>query len=204
MTIQTIHIDRSKKVDKKLYYLVDHLTKTINLPDFIEREADVILKWRQADTKASCHCPMPNHNDRNASFHVNQMANNVWIYHCFGCGSKGHIVHFCMDYFGLRNKLESILFICKKFGIKDKEDLILQGLKNVSKRVDLQRKMENANIMVSNQCRMLLRKDYKLHNKWVLKTYKRLNRALEKEDYDKIESIGYEASNRSMEVAEVA
>lgn len=184
--------------DKKLYYLTDHLIKTINLPDFIEDVADVTLKWRRGGTdRASCHCPMPNHNDRNASFHIHQTTDGVWIYHCFGCGSKGHIIHFCMDYYGLRNKLESILFICKKFGIKDKEDLILQGLKNVSKRVDLQRRMENSHVMVSNQCRLLLRKSYELHSKWVLNAYRRLNKALEKENCDEIESIGYEASNRT-------
>lgn len=182
--------------DSKLYYLVDHLTKTINLPDFIEREADVTLKWRKSNSSAACHCPMPNHNDRNASFHVSQMPNGVWIYHCFGCGSKGHIVHFCIDYFGLRNKLESILFLCKKLNIKDKEDLILQGIKNVSKRVDLQRKMENLNIIVSNQCRLLLRKDFKLHKDWVSGTYEKLNTSLENEDYETIENIGYEAYNR--------
>lgn len=186
--------------DKKLYYLVDHLTKVINLPEFIEKETDNILKWRKSNQSASCHCPMPNHNDRNASFHITQMSNGTWIYHCFGCGSKGHVVHFCMDYYGLRNKLESILFLCKKLNIKDKEDLILQGIKNVSKKVDLQRKMENANIMVSNQCRMLLRKDFRLHKDWVADTYVRLNEALEIENYDAIESIGYEASNRMSEI----
>jgi DNA primase len=182
--------------DNKLYYLIEHLTKTINLPDFIEREADVNLKWRKHNLSAACHCPMPNHNDRNASFHVSQMPNGVWIYHCFGCGSKGHIIHFCIDYYGLRNKLEAILFLCKKLNIKDKEDLILQGIKNVSKRVDLQRKIENLNIIVSNQCRLLLRKDFKLHKDWVSDTYEKLNASLEREDYETIENIGYEAFNR--------
>lgn len=185
--------------DKNLYYLIDHLIKTIELPDFIERETDRILKWRKNRQSASCHCPMPNHNDHNASFHVTQMPNGAWIMHCFGCGVKGNIVHFCMEYYGLRNKLESILFLCKKFNIKDKEDIIIQGLKKVTKKVDMQRKMENSNVMVSNQCRMLLRKNFDVNKKWVSQIYKNLDEALENEDYDTIEKIGYEASNRMME-----
>lgn len=181
--------------DKKLHYLVDHLIKTVSLPDFVEDVTGNNLKWKNQQS-AKCHCPMPNHNDRNASFHINQMSNGNWVYHCFGCNVKGHVVHFCRDYYGLRNWDESILFLCKKLNIKDKEDLIIQGLKNVSKKVDCQRKMENANIMVSNQCRMLLHKDFKLHKDWVADTYKRLDKALEDEDYDAIEGIGYEASNR--------
>jgi len=187
--------------DKKLRYLVDHLVKHISLPDLVERATDNILKWKGQDS-AKCHCPMPNHNDRNASFHINKMENNVFIYHCFGCGVKGHVVHFCRDYYGLRTWDESILYLCKKFDIKDKEDLIIQGLKNVSKKVDLQRKMENANIMVSNQCRMLLRKDFNLHKDWVSNTYKQLDLALENENYDVIENIGYQASNRMFETTE--
>ena len=185
--------------DKKLYYLVDHLIKTISLPDFIEKETDISLKWRKNNLSASCHCPMPNHNDRNASFHISQMPNQVWIYHCFGCGSKGHLVHFCMDYYSLRNIMESILFLCKKLNIKDKEDIIIQGIKNVSKKVDLQRKMENSNIISSNQCRMLLRNNFEAHKNWVGKTYKKLNDALDNEDYETIESIGYEASIKMSE-----
>jgi DNA primase len=189
-----------KRNDNKLFYLVDHLIKTISLPDYIERETDTILRWRKSNLSAACHCPMPNHNDRNASFHITQMPNGAWIYHCFGCGSKGHLVHFCMDYHGLSNKSESILYICKKFNIKDKEDIILQGIKNVGKRVDLQRKMENSNIIASNQCRLLLRKNFAVHKDWVSETYKRLDDALDKEDYEMLEGIQYEALNRMSEV----
>jgi len=189
-----IHIDRQQ--DRKLYYLVNHLVKIISLPDFIERETDRQLVWTRSQLSARCHCPLPNHNDRNASFTVTKMPSNDWVFNCFGCNAKGNIVHFCMEYYGLRNKLESILFLCKKFDIKDKEDLILQGIKNISKTVDVQRKMENANILVSNQCRMLLRSDFEKHKKWVAHTYKLLDHALEREDYEAIDKMGYEASNR--------
>lgn len=188
------------KVDKNLYYLVDHLVKTISLPDFIEAETDQILKWSKPEFSAKCHCPMPDHHDKNASFHVTKMEESTWIFHCFGCGKKGTIIHFCVDYFGLRNKLEAILFLCKKFDIKNKEDIIIAGIKNISKKVDVQRKMESANIVTSNQCRMLLRKNFDLHKKWVWNAYKQLNTALEEENEELIEKIGYEASKRMREI----
>ena len=73
-------------------------------------------------------------------------------------------------------------------------------MKNIRKKVDVQRKIENANIIVSNQCRMLLRNDFDLHKSWVNKAYRKLNAAMEKEDCEEVESIGYAASNRMMEV----
>jgi len=182
--------------DQNVFYLIGHLVKTIILPDFIEAETDQILKWSRGGIAAKCHCPMPDHHDTNASFHIKKMDNDVFIFHCFGCNKKGNIVHFCMDFYGLRNKYESILFLCKKFNIKNKEDLIIAGIKNLSKKVDIQRKMESANIIASNQCRMLLRKDFKKHKDWVSKSYKELDVALEDENYDKVEDIGYEASKK--------
>lgn len=189
-----------EKVDSKhVFYLIDHLIKTINLADFIEAETKEILKGKDTSMSAKCFCPFPDHSDRNASFYIKKMEDGVWIYHCFGCGRKGNIIHFCIDFFGLRNKLESILFLCKKFNIKNKEDLILAGIKNISKKVDTQRKMENANVVTSNQCRMLLHKDFEKNQKWVADAYKKLNEALDLDNEEMIEQIGYEASNKMME-----
>jgi hypothetical protein len=186
--------------DRRLIYLVNHIVSSINLQDFMENELQIDFKWCRKDhSSMKCHCPMPNHNDNNASFHMKKTEEGAWIFHCFGCGSKGNIVHFFMDYYNLRNKIEAIKLICQKFNIKDKEDLILQGLKNINKRVDVQRTVENSNVLVSNQCRMLLRKDYKKYNTWVSKAFKQLNEALDKEDYDTIEQIGYEASMKISE-----
>lgn len=129
--------------------------------------------------------------------HSFTLEDNILTGNCFGCNKKGNIIHFCMDYFGLRNKYESILFLCKKYKIENKEDIILSGLKNITKRVDMQRKIESANIVTSNQCRILLRKDFDKHKAWVFDAYKKINIALENEDYETIENVGYEASSRT-------
>ena len=56
--------------------------------------------------------------------------------------------------------------------------------------------MECANIVTSNQCRELLRKNYDKYNIWVANAYKQLNAALDNEDIETIESIGFEASDK--------
>jgi len=184
------------KNDRSSLYLIDHLLKTIDLGDFIEKETDIKLKWTHGSNHAKSLCPFPFHKDNKASFHINRMNDNIFIFHCFGCNSKGNIIHFCIDYYGLRNKYEAILFLCKKYKIENKDDIILNNLKNVTKKVDMQKKIESANIVTSNQCRILLRKDFNKHKEWVFNAYKILNKALEEENYETIENIGYDASNR--------
>jgi len=183
--------------DRNTSHLIGHIVENISLPSFLETEAGCDLKWLSANKSAICCCPI--HNEKKPSFRIKLMANGHWIFYCFGCGVKGNIIHFCKEYYGLRNKSEAIVYICKKFKIKNTEDIILQSLKNVYKKVDGQRKMENANILVSNQCRMLLRKDFAAYQKWVSKAYKRLNTALMDEDIETIEAVGYEASKLIME-----
>lgn len=181
--------------DSSLNYLKDHISKTCDLPEFIETESGANLKWNRDESSVVCECPLPDHRENKPSFHITNM-DGVWVYHCFGCQKKGTIVHFCIDFFGLRNQFEAINYLCKYYNIKDVDDLVLQGLKNVSKKVNFERQIENENVLVSNQCRMLLRKDFKIHKNWVSEAYKRLNDALSDQDYHTVEQIGYEAFRR--------
>ena len=181
-----------KTLSKDLYYLIEYLTTNINLSEFLETEAGCKLKWSRPEVSAKCNCPL--HDDKNASFFVTLKESGVWISHCFGCNFKGTIIQFCKQYHSLRNTKEAILFLCKKFKIENTEDLIVEGMKNIKVKVDAGRKIENVHILTSNQCRMLLKSDYSKHQKWVLDAYKRLNVAMDKEDYEAVEKIGYEAS----------
>ncbi len=176
-----------------LRFLMDSLVKTISLPDFIESEVGCDIIWTVPEISAKCCCPL--HQEGEPSFHIN-LRDGVYIYHCFGCGGKGTVIHFCKEYHGLRNKLEAIYYLCKKYNIENTSDLILEGIKRVAVKVDEQRLMENANILVSNQCRMLLRKNFELNKAWVATAYRRLNEALLNKDKTEIDKIGYEASNR--------
>lgn len=185
-----------KLADKQLYHLTSHLVKTFDLATFVETETGTRLKYYGGDSRAKCHCPMPDHKDSNASFHLRKTEDDYWIFHCFGCGVKGTIIHFCMNYFALRNKMEAILYLCKHFNVKNQEDIILASIKTVTKHVDVQRKIENANVVASNLCRILLRKDCVKNGPWVSDAYKRLNKALDDENCDLVEQIGNEAYNR--------
>ena len=179
-----------------IFYLTNHLIKNTELPEFIETESGVDLKWNSNSTAAVCPCPMPDHSETQPSFHITLMEDDIWVYHCFGCQAKGTIIHFCRDFFGLRNKYEAINYLIKYYKVDGVEDLILKGIKNVSKKINFERQIENANILTSNQCRHLLRKDYQKHYKWVGGAYRRLNKALDELDYEEVESIGYEAYKR--------
>ena len=181
--------------NKDLKYLKEHLINTCDLPEFIETESGIDLKWDRTNESAVCECPMPDHYETKPSFHIS-LINDIWVYHCFGCQKKGTIINYCVDSLGLRNQYEAINFLCKYYNVKDIDDLVLKGMKNVSKKVNFERQIENENILVSNQCRMLLRKDFNIHKEWVAKAYIKLNKALDAQDYQMVEHIGYEAFKR--------
>lgn len=180
----------NKDMDERFFLIEEHKKRFLNCTKLWPRKSWSVVSVEDNNEEEDVFCAVV---DKTHSF---TLEDNILTGNCFGCSKKGNVIHFCMDYFGLRNKYEAILFLCKRFKIENKEDIILAGLKNITKRVDVQRKIESANIVTSNQCRILLRKDFIKHKVWVADAYKILNDALEKEDYDSIENIGYEASNR--------
>ena len=111
----------------------------------------------------------------------------------------GTIIDFCMEYYDLNSASEAIWFICKKFGFKKNASMIAESLKDVKKKMNVNRKLECAHIVSANQCRVLLRKDYEKHGKWVAQAYRKMNKALDAEDIDAVESIGFEASSKLRE-----
>ena len=145
--------------NKELKYLRDHIISVCSLPDFIESESGINLKWNRDESGASCACPLPDHYETKPSFHVNNL-DGKWVYHCFGCQKKGTIIQFVMDFLEIKSHNEAIKYLCEYYKIKDVDDLILKGLKNVSRRINFDKQIENENVLVSNQCRMLLRKDF--------------------------------------------
>jgi len=193
-------INKRNKRDSPSIYLYSLIKKRINLAEFIESEIGCDLCWINEDVSAKLICPMPDHKDSNASFHVNKYEDSgVWVYHCFGCGKKGTIIDFCEQYYNLNNSFEAVVWICNKFGFKESKDLVIDGLKDVKKRINIQKKIEYENMVVSNSCRMLLRKDFEHNSKFVAKAYSRLNRAIEQENMEEVKHIGIEVSERMSE-----
>jgi len=181
---------------KKPNYLFDFIKKKVDLAEFLETEVGCTLQWYEENVAAGTVCPMPHHKDSKPSFRVKLMDDEVWVFHCLGCGSKGTIIDFCMEYYDLNNSSEAIMFICNKMGFKKDAQMIADSLKDVKKKMNLNRKLECAHIVSANQCRVLLRKDYDKYSKWVSQSYRKMNNALDVEDIDTIEEVGFEASSK--------
>jgi len=127
------------------------------------------------------------------------LEDNILTGNCLGCNAKGTIIDFCMEYYGLNSPAEAALFLCDKFGFKKTDIVVTDGIKDIKKQVNLQKKINCANIIASRQCYLLLKKDYSKYNKWVKESYKILNKSLDTEDLSTVESIGFEASKKIQE-----
>lgn len=170
------------------------LSKNICLPDFIESETGCRIIWKQPDMSACTICPMPWHDDSKASFFMNRMDDDTWVWHCFGCDAAGTIITFCLDYLGKENVSDAIKYLAEKYEIGNITETELMSYKFVINRVDEKTIMEGANILASSQCRALLRANFDIYKKWVADAYKRLNHAVNTENMELIEDIGHEAS----------
>lgn len=182
-----------------LVHLFAHVKKAIDLGEFLETQTGCRVTWSTDHTKASMICPMPFHSDSVASFHVEQNEDGIWLFHCFGCGSTGTIIDFFKDYYGLKTNMEALIMILDVFKLENTEHLAMESLTDTRKKTNVKKNLECAHIVSANQCRMLLRMDYKKFSKWVALTYKKMNKALEEDDIDTIERIGFEVSEKMME-----
>lgn len=184
------------KIDYVL--LLRHIKEKISLKDFLEDEIGCDFSRMEMEDRGKCNCPFPDHNDQNASFFVRQMEDETWVYHCFGCGRSGTIIDFFIDYYEISFQ-EAIHKICKMFDIKNSNDIVVNEIVNSERKYDLIRKIDNLNIITSNQCRILLEKNFKKHIDWVKVAYTRLNKAIEDQDELEIENIGNQAFERMLE-----
>ena len=181
-------------------YLYDYLKKNVNLADFLETEIGADLVWREIDVSAATICPMPHHNERKPSFCIKyEEEDGIWIYQCWGCGSKGTILDFCMDYYGFANVTEAVDFLCQKFDFKDVGEMVVDSLRSLKKKINVQKKLNCQNIVISNSCRELLRSDYEKYKSFVSDIYKQLNKALDEEDSEKIEELDNLVFNKTQE-----
>ena len=78
-----------RKPKKQSNYLYDFIKKKIDLAEFLEAEAGCTLEWLEENVSARTICPMPHHKEAKPSFRIKLIEeDDVWIYHCFGCGAK--------------------------------------------------------------------------------------------------------------------
>ena len=182
-------------------HMYDYIKKKVNMADFLSTEIGCNLIWNEPNVSASVICPMPHHEgEKKPSFRLSFVEDaGIWIFQCFGCNAHGNIISFCQQYYGHKSYFDAAAFLCNKYGFKDSDGLILDGLKDIRKKMNLQRKINCEHITTSRQCLSLLRKDYNKHGKWVKEAYVRMNKALDEEDLEVIENVGFEANNKMRE-----
>ena len=175
----------------------DYVKRKVNLADFLSNELGCKIHWSQEGVSGKCICPLPNHKDSKPSFSIKFMeGDNVWVYYCLGCNSKGTIIDFCMQYYNLKNAALAVIFICDKLGLDKSDALDIHILKESKNKANLQKKIDCAHVIASRQCFSLLKKDYIKYNKWVAGAYRKMNDALCNEDLSIIEQVGFEASSK--------
>ena len=87
---------------------IDDIKQQINIVDVIGREVN--LKKAGSSYKGLC----PFHNEKTPSFSVNEQGQ---YFNCFGCGKKGDVVHFVMEYYKLPF-MDAVDKLCDDYGIK--------------------------------------------------------------------------------------
>lgn len=185
-----------RKYEAQLFY---NEFKKVDLVDFIQKESKVAFekvgeRWR-------CLCPMPFHKDSAPSFFVYKTKNNngmdCWLFHCFGCGSSGTIIDFCMGVRHFDYPSDALLYLSEKLGIKASYELIAKAIKEARVDSNIKKKIDSEHYIASRMCYRLLRKnimDEKI-NKWVAKSYWKMNKMLKEEDFRGIEKISIDASH---------
>lgn len=193
--INNINSESTKRSKNSYKALAVHINRTVDLPTLMEELSQKPFRWNREGESAVCNCPMVNHNDRNASFHMNKL-DGSWAFQCFGCGSKGNTVQFFMDFTGEPDFKKAIIELCKYLKIECDGDLPVDTFTRTTNRVNLKKEIEIANIVASNICRRLLKTNFDLHKDWVFDAYKQLNEATDNFNSEEIERIGSEAHAR--------
>ena len=176
-------------------YLYGYVKK-LDLVQFIENKAQV--KLTKAGARWCGLCPMPNHKDTKPSFFAWSLPDGVWLYKCFGCGSTGTIIDFCMDFLSLEYPQAALLYVAEEFDIRGDAKLVLDAIRETKVMMNVRKKLECEHIQVAYSCQMLLRSfscDKEVRG-WVADKYKQMNRILAgggEEAIDQMQRVGVEA-----------
>lgn len=151
--------------------LYDYLKHEINLVDFISKEAGV--SFRRKGSRYWCTCPI--HNEKTPSFVCNQKK-NVWTYKCFGCGTGGTIIDFCMAFFSTSAGDDVLLLLADKLGLDKNAGWLSHAIHETKAEADKIHKIEFVHFTACTRFRKAL---VKYKNKrlaeFVGQQYKKMN-----------------------------
>lgn len=196
---------------------IDELQKTIDIVDFMEKEYDADFIFSKSSDWANTRCPMPNHDDGNPSFGVNQTNNT---YNCFGCNNSGDLIKLVQEVEGL-NFVEAIEKLSKFAGIDvETTNLDMKYLLNeLTSSINQKLSKENTSNFpgslseigflsaVSQKLKNYSRKyNSEIFDQWLDLQYAEIDLALNKSDYKTINtfwySIGKKAKDKYKEISD--
>lgn len=171
----------------------------VDLPSYIELEAGVDMISVSGEEGKKCLCPL--HGDTDPSFSL-LLHDDGWGYNCFGCGAKGTVVEFFMDYHGIETVGEALEAICEHFELKDESELVKRAVESLGKNeFNDKKRLAMIHEMASHHCRLLLKSkgDDPDVAKWVRSSYAQMNRSIMgKGDYALLEMI-YDRATEQMD-----
>lgn len=149
---------------------IDNLVKSIDIMEFMESEYDSDFYLSKYTDWANTRCPMPNHDDGNPSFGVNNKTNT---YNCFGCGATGDLIQLVQDVEGL-NFVEAIhkLSVFAKIDIETVDFDVKYLMREVSNTIKKYLEKENNS---SNYPGGLSEVDFLISFSEKIKKYERIN-----------------------------
>jgi len=179
--------------------LCDYINRRVDLQEYIETDAALRVSATGPSSGGKSYCPFPDHSESRPSFHIYyDEEEGVWSYYCWGCNRGGDVISFFQNYHRV-GFYKALKIICERFNINPDDESIMTDLGHAKRKFSLKKRMECAHITTSNQCRMLLRKNYKKYSSWVAEQYKRMNRALAEDDIEYIEELAFTISRKIRE-----
>ena len=181
---------------------IEELQKSISILDFMEKEYDADFVFSKSSDWANTRCPMPNHNDSNPSFGVNQTNNT---YNCFGCNNSGDLIKLVQEVEGL-NFVEAIEKLSKYAGIDvettnlDMKYLLNELNSHISQKLNKENSsdypgslseigfMNAVSIKLKSYCRKYQSEKFE---EWVDEKYKEIDYAINNKEYKKLNNIWY-------------
>lgn len=196
---------------------IDELQKSVNIVDFMEKEYDADFIFSKSSDWANTRCPMPNHDDGNPSFGVNQTNNT---YNCFGCNNSGDLIKLIQDVEGL-NFVEAIEKLSKFAGIEvettnlDMKYLLNELTSHINKKINKENTSDYPGSLseigflsaISQKLKGYSRKyNMKEFDIWLDGQYAEIDKAMSENDYKKINmfwySIGKKAKDKYKELSD--
>lgn len=180
---------------------IDHLVESIKIIEFMESEYSSDFIFNNKSEWANTNCPLPDHEDSNPSFGINQESN---IYNCFGCGSTGDIIKLVQSVEGL-NFVEAIQRLSNYANIEielvnlDVKYLIRELSQSMTKYFEKENKSNFPGGMSENSFmiafaertkKYLKNKNYNSYElDWIESIYKNIEDSISKQDYKEINNV---------------